>query len=177
MKKIVALLLVLVLCMGMTSALADKMGTYLYTTVSSAANAGEKDGSYEINTNVCTIVLDDNGVIKMVNFDVAQTKVGFTAAGVATTEVGTVVPSKAEKGDAYNMKVASPIGKDWYEQADALEAWCIGKTVDQVLTMPVMDRGDGSHTHVPTDVDLAAGCTISVADHLKALEKAAANAK
>ena len=43
--------------------------------------------------------------------------------------------------------------------------------------MPVMDRGDGSHTHVPTDVDLAAGCTITLGDHFKALEKAAADAQ
>lgn len=170
MKKLLALALVLMLSMTSVVALADTMGTYLYTTVSTAADAGEKDGSYEINTNVCTVVLDDNGVIKMVNFDVAQTKVGFTAAGAATTAAGTVVPSKVEKADAYNMKVASPIGKDWYEQADALEAWCVGKTVEQVLAAPL-------NNGYPTDADLVTGCTMGINDLLVALQKAAELAK
>ena len=170
MKKIVALLLVLVLCMGMTSAMADKLGSYLYTVVSKADNAGEKDGSYQVNTTVCSVVLDDNGVIKMVKFDVAQTKVGFTAAGAATTEAGTVVPSKEEKQDAYGMRKASAIGKEWFEQAAHLEAWCVGKTVEEVLSAPL-------NNGYPTDADLITGCTMGVSDYLLALQKAAELAK
>lgn len=170
MKKIVALLLVLVLCMGMTSAMADKLGSYLYTTVSKATNAGEKDGSFEVLTTVCSVVLDDNGVIKMVKFDTAQTKLGFTAAGVATTEAGTVVPSKEEKQEAYGMRKASPIGKEWFEQAAALEAWCVGKTLEQVMAAPL-------NNGYPTDADLVTGCTMGISDYLVALQKAVEAAK
>ena len=170
MKKIVALFLAMILCLSAVSALADTYGTYLYTKVSKVANAGEKDGSYEVLTTVCSLVLDDEGKIKHVKFDTAQTKVGFTAAGAATVEAGTVVPSKEEKQDAYGMRKASPIGKEWFEQAAALEAWCIGKTVAEVLAAPL-------NNGYPTDVDLVAGCTMGISDYLVALEKAAALAK
>ena len=30
------------------------------------------------------------------------------------------------------MKAASPIGKEWYEQIAAFEAWAKGKTVDEI---------------------------------------------
>lgn len=170
MKKIIALLLTLTLCLSATAAMADKLGSYLYTEVTSANNAGEKDGSFQVNTTMCSVVLDDNGVIKMVKFDVAQTKLGFTAAGVATTEAGTVVPSKEEKQDAYGMRKASPIGKEWFEQAAALEAWCVGKTVEQVLAAPL-------NNGYPTDADLVTGCTMGINDLLVALQKAAELAK
>ena len=75
------------------------------------------------------------------------------------------------------MKRVSSIGKEWYEQAAALEEWCIGKTVEEVLGMKTFDRGDGSHTMVPDEADLKAGCTITVGDYLKALVNAAANAQ
>ena len=170
MKKIVALLLVLVLCMGMTSAMADKLGSYMHTEVSKANAAGEKDGSYQANTTICAVVLDDNGVIKMVEFDVVQVKLGFTAAGACTVEAGQVISSKEELKDGYNMRKASPIQKEWFEQAAHLEAWCVGKTVAEVLATPL----EGGK---PTDADLVTGCTITVTDYLAALAKAAELAK
>ena len=62
-------------------------------------------------------------------------------------------------------------------QAEALEAWCIGKTVEEVVSMPTYDKGDGHHTQVPDDVDLKSGCTIDAGSFLQALQKAADNAK
>ena len=58
-----------------------------------------------------------------------------------------------------------------------VEAWCIGKTVEEVVSMPTYDKGDGHHTQVPDDVDLKSGCTIDVGNFLQALQKAADNAK
>ena len=75
------------------------------------------------------------------------------------------------------MKAASGIGKEWFEQAEALEDWCVGKTVEEVVTMPTYDKGDGRHTQVPDDVDLKTGCTIDMGSFLNALQKAADNAK
>ena len=43
--------------------------------------------------------------------------------------------------------------------------------------MPTYDKGDGHHDCVPDDVDLKTSCTVSIGDNLKALQKAAANAK
>ena len=116
-------------------------------------------------------------VITAVSFDIAQNKIGFDAAGALTSELTGEHPTKKELGDAYGMKGATSIGKEWYEQAEALEAWCIGKTVEEVVSMPTYDKGDGHHTQVPDDVDLKSGCTIDVGNFLQALQKAADNAK
>ena len=86
-------------------------------------------------------------------------------------------PTKKELGDGYGMKAASGIGKEWFEQAEALEDWCVGKTVEEVVTMPTYDKGDGRHTQVPDDVDLKTGCTIDIGSFLNALQEAADNAK
>ena len=119
---------------------------------------------------MCAVVLDDNGVIKHVKFDVVQVKLGFTAAGACTVEAGTLISSKEELKDGYGMRKASPIGKEWFEQAEALEAWCVGKTLEQVLAAPL----EGGK---PTDADLVTGCTMTVTDYLYALQKAVELAK
>ena len=170
MKKIIALALAALLVLSLTSAFAAT-GLGSVTTVTVTAPTADKAGSVTVYTTMCALTLDAEGKIVGVDFDAVQSKAATDADLSAETQ------SKDELKEGYGMKAISPIGLEYYEQMNALEAWCIGKTVEQVLTMPVMDRGDGSHTHVPTDVDLAAGCTISIADHLKALEKAAADAK
>lgn len=147
------------------------------TTMSGAGAEADKAGSVTLNTTMCALELDDAGKITAVSFDIAQNKVGFDATGALTGELTGEHPTKKELGDGYGMKAASGIGKEWFEQAEALEDWCVGKTVEEVVTMPTYDKGDGHHTQVPDDVDLKAGCTIDVGSFLNALQKAADNAK
>ena len=147
------------------------------TSMSGSEAAADKAGSVTVNTTMCALELDDAGKITAVSFDIAQNKVGFDATGALTGELTGEHPTKKELGDGYGMKAASGIGKEWFEQAEALEDWCVGKTVEEVVTMPTYDKGDGRHTQVPDDVDLKAGCTIDVGSFLNALQKAADNAK
>ena len=63
------------------------------------------------------------------------------------------------------MRKASSIGKEWNEQMEALEQWCIGKTVEEVVA------------GAADDVDLKAGCTVGIDSQLVALQKAAEAAK
>lgn len=147
------------------------------TTMSGAGAEADKVGSVTLNTTMCALELDDAGKITAVSFDIAQNKVGFDATGALTGELTGEHPTKKELGDGYGMKAASGIGKEWFEQAEALEDWCVGKTVEEVVTMPTYDKGDGHHTQVPDDVDLKTGCTIDVGSFLNALQKAADNAK
>lgn len=169
MKKLLAL--TLVLCCFATVALADTYGLGVSTKVSSATNAtAEKNGQYEILSNVCALVLDDNGVIVDVWFDVAQTKVAFNAAGEVQTEAGTVVKSKFELKEAYGMSTYAQTN-EWYVQARALEQYCIGKTVEEVLAMPLTSSG------APDVADLKTSCTIGVYELLEALAAAAVNAR
>lgn len=170
MKKILSAALVALLLVSISACAFAATGLGSYTKTTSTPATADKAASVSVNTTMCAVTLDAEGKIVDIDFDVIQPKSNWEEAVVETQ-------TKLELLEGYGMKRVSAIGKEYYEQIAALEAWCIGKTVEQVLTMPVMDRGDGSHTHVPTDVDLAAGCTISVADHLKALEKAAADAK
>ena len=147
------------------------------TTMSGAGAEADKAGSVPPNTTMCARGRDDGGKITAVSFDIAQNKVGFDATGALTGELTGEHPTKKELGDGYGMKAASGIGKEWFEQAEALEDWCVGKTVEEVVTMPTYDKGDGHHTQVPDDVDLKTGCTIDMGSFLNALQKAADNAK
>lgn len=147
------------------------------TTMSGAGAEADKAGSVTINTTMCALELDDAGKITAVSFDIAQNKVGFDATGALTGKLTGEHPTKKELGDGYGMKAASGIGKEWFEQAEALEDWCVGKTVEEVVTMPTYDKGDGHHTQVPDDVDLKTGCTIDMGSFLGALQEAADNAK
>lgn len=169
MKKLLALTLVLV-CFA-SVALADTYGLGVYTTISGAKNATvEKDGQYEVLSNVCAVVLDNEGKIVDVWFDVAQTKVAFNAAGEVKTEKGTIVKSKFDLKEDYGMGRRAAAG-EWYVQARALEQYCIGKTVAEVLSTPLTASG------TPDVADLKTSCTIGVTDMLLALAQAAANAR
>lgn len=177
MKKFLVLMLALVCCMSVTcAALADTYGLGVYTEVEKAASAYVEDGdaydgSFEVDSTVCALVLNDEGVIVSVQFDVGQITVKFSAEGAVLTEAGTVVLSKRDKGDNYNMVKYGGSIAEWYQQAQAMEAYCVGKTVEEVLSMSLNEKG------APDVEDLKASCTIGVESFLKALEIAANNAR
>ncbi len=153
----------------------QKSGLGFVTSIGSIADAGEKNGSAQVNTTVCSLNLDGEGKIASVQFDVQQTKIQFTAEG-KLIDLPEVLKTKIEKGDEYGMRAASGIGKEWFEQIHVFEEYCVGKTVEEVLGMETYER-DASHPKVPAAEDMKSTVTISVGDYLAALEKAAANAK
>ena len=79
--------------------------------------------------------------------------------------------TKNQLGDAYGMKKASKIGKEWNEQAASFADYVIGKTVSQVKGIAV---DEAEH---PTGSDLTSSVTMSVGGLIGAIEKAAAGAK
>lgn len=170
MKKLIALVLCAVMMMSVASMALAATGVGCYTTVKSTAATADADGKIAVTTTVCAVTLDENGVIVGINFDAIQPAASFDAAGALTCDEAQETPTKRERGLGYNMKNASPIGLEWYEQMDAFEAWCIGKTVDEVLNM-------GVENGYPTDPDVLSGCTIHITDQLIALKNAAAAAK
>ena len=176
MKKILTVVMLTALMLALATSALAATGLGSVTTVSVTAAAADNAGTASVNTTKCAVTHDDEGKIVAVQFDVVQPKGAFDATGAAA-DFNAAPQTKKELKEGYGMVKASAIGKEWYEQAAALEAWCIGKTVDEVLGMPTFDRGDGHHTMVPDDADLKTGCTITVGDYLKALEKAAADAK
>ena len=152
-----------------SEATAVKTGFAISATLS-AENAGEKDGSTTTEISVVAVTVTEEGVIESCAIDAIQGKVTFTAEGIVSSEAGEVL-SKKELGDDYGMRVASPIGKEWDEQVEAIEAYAVGKTVEELKTKAIDENG------VVADADLASGATIYMGSFIWAIEAAVNNAE
>ena len=181
MKKILSLSLALVLVLSVLSFAAAetpavKHGLGMVTSIGSVAEAtDEKAGAAQVNTTVCSLLLDAEGKILSVIWDVQQSKIQFDKEG-KPVNLPEELLTKLEKGEAYGMRKASEIGKEWFEQIAAFAEYCTGKTVEEVLNIPVFER-DEHHTQVPDVEELKASVTVTVGDYLASLKKAAENAK
>ncbi|MBQ7291076.1 MAG: hypothetical protein IJW76_05070 [Clostridia bacterium] len=177
MKKITALLLcaliavssfVLVSCGGGNNEDAKlKLGLGVYSVAEKATDAdGDTNGAGQAVITAAAVLIDADGKIVKCVIDTADNTVSYTSAGKAVAN--TSFKTKYELGADYGMK--SPYGstKEWYEHVDAFCALVKGKTVSEVKAY-IAEGGNG-------DV-IAAGCTISIADFVYAIEKAVANAK
>ena len=189
-KKVIALALTLALSLslaacGKTDAPAKpdatpeaaatyKTGVGAVISAKPVAATADKDGSLQINTTLVAATFDAEGKIVSATIDVAQQKGSFDAKGQIVGEVD--LRTKNEKGDDYGMRKASAIKKEVNEQHEALAAWMIGKTAEEVKAMKTFKKDD-NHIAVPEVEDLKASVTITVQDYLAALEKAAAAAK
>lgn len=107
----------------------------------------------QYDTDYAIVTVDADGKVTSCIIDASQAKCTI-ADGKFTVEKG-AFKSKKELGDDYAMKSASPIGKEWYEQAAAYEQWCIGKTADEIKDCYGEDMS-------ASDADLKAGCTITI---------------
>lgn len=141
--------------------------------VSIAKSKGEdadKGATAQVDTTIVVTALDKDGKVAGTVIDVAQTKVAYDVDGKVTSDKTAVVKSKQELGTAYNMKAASKIGKEWFEQANALAAWTVGKSVADVTGMKLVEgKADAA--------DLKTTVTVSVQGYLDAFKEAAEKAK
>ena len=133
----------------------------------------EKGASAQVTSTIVAATFDSNDKIVSVTIDVAQQTAKFDLEGQPDGSVD--LRTKIEKQGDYGMLKASAIGKEYFEQIEALEAWMTGKTLSEVMAMPTFER-DASHTNVPDVEDLKASVTITVQDYLAALQKAYDNA-
>ena len=171
MKKILAAALLLALILTVSASALAATGLGVVGTMTTTAATADKAGNVAGYIYLCAVTLDDEGKIVNVVFDATQPKGSFDATGAIVGEAVTDVVTKHEIKEGYGMKAVSPIGKEWYEQMEALSAWCVGKTVAEVLSTPLTEGGN------PTDADLASGCTVHINDQLVSLQKAAASAR
>ena len=148
---------------------AVKTGFAVSATLS-AESAGEKDGSSTTDVSLVAVTVTEEGVIESCKIDAIQGKVAFGADGKVISEAGEVL-TKKELGDDYGMRVASPIGKEWDEQVEAIEAYVVGKTVEELKTNAIDEAG------VVKDADLASGATIYMGSFIWAVEAAVNNAQ
>lgn len=137
-----------------------KSSTYAKAGLGVVTSMGHSNAK-EVNTTFAAIGLDSDGKIQWIDIDVAQ---GVPADNELTQ-------TKKERKEDYGMKNASPIQKEWNEQAAAFEEFCKGKTPEEVGKIAVNDEGK------PTDADLTAGCTITITDMQKAVVAAGNNSQ
>lgn len=149
-----------------------KTGLAVLTSLGkSKASADGADGLAQIDSVVVAVLVGEDGKIVDVDIDASQTKVNFDAEGVITTDKAKVFPTKQELGAEYGMGKVSSIGKEWNDQANALAAYVVGKTVEEVKAIAVTEES------VPTEADLTATVTIKIKDYVAAIEKAVATAQ
>lgn len=123
----------------------------------SASKAEEKKGSGSYTNEggektTAKITMKDD---KIVDVDIDETVKGKEK-------------TKKELKDEYNMKQASPIKKEWYEQAEYFEKYVEKNGIDKVKV--------GSEGKAEND-DVKSGCTIAVDGFVKAIKAAQENAK
>lgn len=148
---------------------AVKTGLGIVTDITGSTSAeADADGRAKVDSTVVGVMLDANNIVRDANIDVIQAYTTWNAEG-DVSEPQTYL-SKVELGDDYNMRRASEIGAEWFEQAAALEEYWIGKSVDEVLAMELTDNNK------TTDEDLLASVTIGVDAYLMAFEEAVSKA-
>lgn len=150
---------------------AVKTGLSMATSVAKSKDASaDGNGQAQANVALVAVTVGDDGVIDACVIDAIQSKIDFDAQGKLVTDPATEFSSKNELGDAYGMKKASSIGKEWNEQAAAFAQYAVGKTVEELKGIAVNADGQA------TDADLAASVTLEVADFVSGIEAAVNNA-
>lgn len=175
MKKYIALALALLLAFSLAGCSGNakvKTGLAVITSISSSKDAAaDAEGNAQADSVVVAVTVDASGKIVACKLDTAQSKAAVTADGKISTPLDTEFKTKQELGTDYHMKGASGIGKEWYEQADAFAAYCVGKTVDQIKGIAVNEEG------APAAAELASSVTMHVTSYIDAVAKAVENAK
>ncbi len=149
---------------------ARKTGLAIVTTLAgSKGSVNGENGVVKYDVTVAAVMVDAKGVIEACRFDSIGTDVSFDASGKIVSEVGALT-SKYDMGEAYGMKAYAGSAYEWYEQADALAAYAVGKTVKELKAGSVGESGYAA------DVDLATTATIYLGGYVDAIVKAVENA-
>lgn len=151
MKKILLSLMVVTSLFLVGCTKVEEKGLYKEGTYFGSFN----DTSARPYTATAVVSVDKAGFITGVVVDATYVK-----DGVSTT--------KKALGDKYGMKAASPIGKEWYEQVEVLEA----KVVDEQGLSWLTWKDD-----TKTTTDAVSGVTIKVNILTEAIDNALEKAK
>ena len=148
-----------------------KTGMAIVSSTSVSDADADTDGKAQVDSTVAAVLVGEDGKIISCKLDVAQNKVAVKADGSFDTTA--TFKSKQELKEDYNMKGASPIGKEWYEQANAFADYVVGMTAEEVRAI---ETNPDAHNG-PVDADIAASCTMSVTDFIEAIAQATENAQ
>ena len=148
-----------------------KTGVAILASAAESKNAGDADGEAKYDVSVVAVTVDDNGVIQSCIIDSIGTSVLFDVSGNIVSDLTAPIATKNELGENYGMKAYAGSQYEWNEQAAALSAYAVGKTVEELRSGAVDETGHA------VDADLATTATIYLGGYVAAVEKAAANAQ
>ena len=137
----------------------------------SVSASAEEEGAAKYDVTLVAVTVDAQGVIRSCAIDSIKSEVKFGADGVITTDLTAEPVTKNELGDSYGMKAYAGSKYEWYEQAQALADYAVGKTAQELKDGAVNESGKAK------DADLAAVATISIGGYVDAIVKAVENAQ
>jgi hypothetical protein len=136
-----------------------KLGVATSQTATDAT--AEAAGSNKLETYLFAAAVDANGKVVAASSDCVEATFEFDATGKASFDATKEILSKKEQGADYGMVAYGGAALEWFEQAAAFDAVCVGKTPAEIAGL-VGEDGRGT-----SDVQ-SAGCTIYVTGFVKA---------
>ena len=152
---------------------ALKLGLYIGTGINESKSANDGNGEAKYDVTIVAVLVDDNGVIADCIIDGISTSVAFDTTGTIVTDLTAPVQTKNELGENYGMVAWGGAIAEWDEQAAALAAFSVGKTVEE-LRNGAIDENTGK---APEGSDLASSATIYLGGYVSAIEVAVSNAR
>ena len=149
--------------------LGAEAGHELKMAVCASLETSVKEVGGVAQLNLDAVALTVSGeVITSCTIDSLQAAVEFDGNGAVTTDLTAVPRTKNQLGFDYGMVAynASKIGLEWFQQTENFCAYVSGKTAEAVASIAV------SPEEKPTDVDLAAECSISIGGFQQLIAKA-----
>lgn len=128
-----------------------------------------QDKSGKLNTITASVVLDGEGKIRDVVLD--ELELTVTTDGTGKVDLPSDHRTKRQKGADYPLAEVSSLKAGWAQQADAFGRWLVGKTPEQLRSLPLDAEGKAK------DADLLSGCTIAVDGYRSAILQACENAR
>lgn len=150
---------------------AVKTGLAVIASVSGEDASADVAGKVSYDVTFAAVTVDDNGVIVSCVLDSLGTDITFDAHSTILSDLSATLRTKNELGEEYGMKLYAGSRYEWNEQAGAVAAFAVGKTVDELKNGGVTEAGYAK------DADLASMATIYIGTYVSAIEKAVTLAK
>jgi hypothetical protein len=144
------------------------MSVLCVMSASSVPASAAEDGKAMFSCDMAATASDKDGKVYKAYIDEIESYIAFDNDGASLEDPDTVPVSKQTQGKTYGMAAASPIGKEWFEQINALADYCAGKTASQI---------NGSVGEDGKVADLTSSCTVHAKSYTNAVIKALENAK
>ena len=152
---------------------ALKTGLHISANVKDSKSAtADENGEGKYDVTMVAVLVDDDGIIRDCVIDGIAASVTFDASGAITSDLTAPVQTKNELGENYGMVAWGGAIAEWDEQAAALAAFAVGKTVEELKNGAVDETGKA-----PAGSDLASSATIYLGGYVAAIEAAVSKAQ